>query len=542
MAIEATGEKLEGGRQASVPEETTAETADDSAAPGLAEMLVAAQQSMGNARTGQLARMLAGRARTSALARQTAPPDAGAPPAAGVPAAPTPAVAGADLPAAETFHTHPAFGPQDVIPGTAMAAPSPSATGGFEATYDPAGELLTIRMRCGVNFKDAITGSGASLTADPAAPNILGSLPPPGPRRTAFVRAHQWQGAEKTKFLTDLKSAVESAWSGQYEFHVNKPDWQWIGARVQVDIQARELGGTRAANDHLVMDSIKLPPAETLSQFGGGAVTGEGTQGSATDQTMTVSSNDVRGRTDNLLRDSVFFPNDSAALDATGTGTVNQFAARFNGAAAGTAGSRPANVTLEAHTSRAGTADHNQTLAQQRADAVRTQITSAGFTNVAIRVIDDIEATAGATGNAAQDRRVDLIADGGAAQVVAAHEFGHAFGLGDEYANDPGAGLGGTPQPSGTRADHDAQTKAMEAAGGQAQTGAVYENNDNIMSLGSVVQPQHYSTFHKALVTITAVNEWALGPKGAKPAPPAAAGGGVPDAGTPGGAPPPAGP
>ena len=106
-------------------------------------------------------------------------------------------------------------------------------------------------MRCGVNFKDALTGSGAGLTADPTVPNLLASVPPSGARRTAFIRAHQWQADEKATFLAGVKSSVEGAWSGQYEFHVNKPDWGWIGAKVSVDIQAHEQAGARAAADHL---------------------------------------------------------------------------------------------------------------------------------------------------------------------------------------------------------------------------------------------------------------------------------------------------
>jgi hypothetical protein len=166
---------------------------------------------------------------------------------------------------------------------------------------------------------------------------------------------------------------------------------------------------------------------------------------------------------------------------------------------------------LEAHTSKSGSDDYNLGLAQRRADAVRTQLTSQGFRNVATRVKDDIEGKAGATGDAAHDRRVDLIADGGAAQVVIAHEFGHAFGLGDEYTTSSG--------PVGSAAAHDDDVKTMQKASGLPQTGAIHENNANIMSDGTVVLPQHYATFHHALVDITAIAEWALGPKTAKPAP-----------------------
>ena len=104
---------------------------------------------------------------------------------------------------------------------------------------------------------------------------------------------------------------------------------------------------------------------------------------------------------------------------------------------------------------------------------------------------------------------MDLIADGGVAQVVIAHEFGHAFGLADEYTTKPGQ--------LGTPAGHDDDVKAMQKASGLPETGAIREDNGNIMSDGTFVLPQHYATFHHALVTITAVSEWALGPKTAKP-------------------------
>ena len=41
----------------------------------------------------------------------------------------------------------------------------------------------------------------------------------------------------------------------------------------------------------------------------------------------------------------------------------------------------------------------------------------------------------------------------------------------------------------------------------------------SIMAEGTLVLPQHYATFHHALVEITSISEWALGPKTAKPTP-----------------------
>jgi len=109
-----------------------------------------------------------------------------------------------------------------------------------------------------------------------------------------------------------------------------------------------------------------------------------------------------------------------------------------------------------------------------------------------------------------------MIPDGGQAQTVAVHEFGHAFGLDDEYGAEFGAGR----PAAGTPVDHDAATKKMTDASGTALPGAVVENNNNIMSVGGEVRAQHYSTFHEALRAVTGIEEWALGPKQARPAPP----------------------
>ena len=125
------------------------------------------------------------------------------------------------------------------------------------------------------------------------------------------------------------------------------------------------------------------------------------------------------------------------------------------------------------------------------------------------RVKDDIKGEEGANPiEDANDRRVDMIVDGGAAQILAAHEFGHAFGLDDEYAIDPGGFIVGhrrrtrAPPPTTTT-----QTKAMTDAIGHApRRGRSHENNADIMSLGNEVGAQHYSMFHAALCELTGID------------------------------------
>jgi hypothetical protein len=99
------------------------------------------------------------------------------------------------------------------------------------------------------------------------------------------------------------------------------------------------------------------------------------------------------------------------------------------------------------------------------------------------------------------------------------------LGLGDEYASTPkrdDAGnivhdpttheevsrglVTGTGGDVGTTASHNQLAKDMGLGG------SVHENNDNIMSLGSTILPQHYATFMLALHTVTGVNDWRVKP------------------------------
>ncbi|HET6547243.1 MAG TPA: hypothetical protein VFG79_02220, partial [Solirubrobacter sp.] len=116
-------------------------------------------------------------------------------------------------------------------------------------------------------------------------------------------------------------------------------------------------------------------------------------------------------------------------------------------------------------------------------------------------------------------------------QNTLAHEFGHAFGLGDEYAGTPLVQAGPGVPNVGQDATHDNLVKKMVDAGGTPLKGAVCEPTDSIMSVGDVVRPQHYATFHAALTQITQPQgPWALGPPTGRndPLPGAAAASGTP--------------
>ena len=452
-----------------------------------------------------------------------------------VPAVPgTTGDAAQDLAAADAFHASGIRGPQ--------AIQSSSGIGGFSATYNPSADTLTISIKGSVVFTDGIQvdGSGALVPGDPGLAGVIGRVPPPGPRRDAFLTAFQWTSAEETPFLTGLESAVEGAWGGRHEFHVNRSQWDWIGARVAVDIQVRKQEGSgRAADDHFSIKVVKTPPEGTGalnlqgSEQVNSQVAGDTNRTNAFDQEMTLGSQDILPSRNPLLATvPVFFQHDRDNVQATERQKIRDFGSQWQGAAPGTAGSRPASVELRATTTASGSDEYNLGLAQRRADAVKAELSADGFNNINTRVASTPLGEGPAAGSEDPTfRRVDMIPDGGESQTVAVHEFGHAFGLDDEYGAEFGAGR---PAP-GTPVGHDPATRAMTDATGGNLPGAVVENNNNIMSVGNVVRPQHYSTFHEALRAITGIEEWALGPKQARPGPT----GGTP---APGGSPGPGGP
>ena len=242
---------------------------------------------------------------------------------------------------------------------------------------------------------------------------------------------------------------MRTAWGGQFEFHVNRPQWQWIGARVVVDIQVRkqEAAG-RAADDHFSIKSVKTPPEgagpnELQGREGvNSQVAGDNDRTNAFDQNMTLSSQDILPSKNPLLATvPVFFEHDKSDIRPAERTKIRNFASKWQGAAPGTAGSRPASVELKAMTTASGSDVYNQGLAQRRADAVKAELAAAGFNSVNTRVAETpLGETPAAGSEDANFRRVDMIPDGGGAQTVAVHEFGHAFGLDDEYGAEFGAG------------------------------------------------------------------------------------------------------
>lgn len=409
----------------------------------------------------------------------TAPPAPTAAPAAGHHAGPIPA----DL---RAFLHHGTFGPQTLQP--------PTNIGGFDASYSPTTKLLKIKVNASIDFQNGLTLAGGTITANHTgltqAATDGNNLPVN--RRAGFVRQFTWNAAQKDGFTSTLEARVSAAWSRQHSFQCTKPQWEAVTAQVAAQVAVHK--GAAKPTDHLHIRPFKVPASGTYNI--GAAVT---PNGGANNNDLEMSSAHV-GRTPQsqaLLRRSVSFGSNSAALDGTATSTLGMFIADFQ--TNNVPKSNP--VQLIGHSSASGSAAHNSQLAQQRVDAVQAHLVSNGFTGVNQRVHTQNKGSTGATADPSF-QRVDLVVGSGQGQLVAAHEFGHVFGLKDEYAINAGGNITGTGNPTGTIVGHDAMAKAVGAPG------AIAENNDNIMSLGNNVQPQHYATFGWALQQVTGVPEW----------------------------------
>jgi hypothetical protein len=101
--------------------------------------------------------------------------------------------------------------------------------------------------------------------------------------------------------------------------------------------------------------------------------------------------------------------------------------------------------------------------------------------------------------NAEAFRRVEIVVGKGDLQNTVSHEFGHVFGLLDEYVTDASSPQG-TGTPAGTVVGHSGLSENIGAGRVQAERSA------NMMSLGNEVRAQHYGPFGWALGQLTSKN------------------------------------
>jgi outer membrane protein OmpA-like peptidoglycan-associated protein len=431
------------------------------------------------------------------------------------------------------FLAQPVYGPQDLA--HAISVGSGTGIGGFEATYIPGAAMLLIRVTGKVQFRDAVQGSPGSFTTQHSdLSNLvtwLNSLPPA--TATQVLPFFQWTDQSKQESLARFNARLAEAtsiWQGAgLSFQVNDPAWCDVTARPLFALQVGA-EGTAAAGEHLQVTIYKEPTAEERARLdallarnrtavpnGTGVgiranagsnlnsnapgATGNATDENALQNEMSLSSSDLtttddpreRGGDHNLKR-SILFRHGEHALTGTQATDLQSWITQF---ADGDTIAQNNAITLRGFASARGSADFNRDLVDRRIASVRTAIVGAGVAAARISTDNrgDAEAESAEVGRdaaaQANERRVEVRIGSGQRQNTVAHEFGHVFGLSDEYTE-------GSNTP-GQTAWHD---PTATAAG--VQGGAQHEQNDNIISQGNTVRPQHYATFAWALNQLTA--------------------------------------
>jgi outer membrane protein OmpA-like peptidoglycan-associated protein len=485
-----------------------------------AQNLLAIQQALGN-RTVQR------------LVQRQGPKDAGAP--AGAPPDPDAALP-EDL---RTFRTR---GPLPADAAGTTVAPS-TGMGGFNARYDPKSMFLTITLNIGMNFLDGMKITGNRVTATQntmddsaiAINRMLSRLR--GEKHTkALEKVREqwtWTGAGDpriTDWMATYRGNVMGAWSSASTgiiFQGSRPGWESQLAKVNLVVNTQNVTGAAPGTPvpgpqpvHSKADIYKTPDEDVF-----GANVDPGTAASGTDQKLELGSGQVVAQS-HLLTQAVFFANNSSTLSSRAKEKLKRWIISFQ-ATPGTTGN---SIAITGHANTVGEKteagrERNLNLSFDRAQAVETFLKTTSvegslLRNAETRINGIAGVGAGGAGEDAEWRRVDIVVGSGQGQNIAAHEFGHMLGLYDEYASTPkrdAAGnpitdaqgnqvtrglISGTGDDVGTKTGHDALATKMGLGG------SVNENNDNIMSLGSTIRPQHYATFMEALHTVTGVNDW----------------------------------
>lgn len=398
----------------------------------------------------------------------------------------------------------------------------PTPGGGFQARYDPVGMNMTVTMNVGMTFVDGMSMSGNRAVAGHAslnaAANQINALPRSA--RAAEVAKWKWAGDQEA-WMTGYKANVTGAWNSAgsgLQFQSSHAGWEAQLARINVVVNTQNatVAGPLPAGassipagagvTHCNATIYKTPDDNTDfgARGGGRDAGGQSLLELGSGQTVAHS---------HLLRQRVFFDRGSVLLNSAAEGELQNIIYSFQTPTGG-AGTT-IDITGHADTVGASTPAgeaRNQRISEQRAQAVAdylkaTRVGGNNLVNAAARVKTTIGSGSTGESGAASSRRVDIVMGGGAGQNQAAHEFGHMLGLQDEYASDPTGAQGkvfGTGQPVGTVHPQDARSTAAGLGN------SVYENNDNLMSLGSTIRSPQYVTFMEALRAVTGSSEWRL--------------------------------
>ena len=360
-----------------------------------------------------------------------------------------------------------------------------SGLGQFDVAFDPGAGKLNITLKVSYKFVNGSPGAVA-----------------PGFRPAEFA----WSPAEKADWKARYQKDVGAQWSTKHRFKSTRPHWTSMVVDTTVAV-------IEDADPHFILTVSKYPSDAEMVQS---SICPPGTSHDPTGAMCPANPPDASGVTPGY-GSGRFDVNDlrpEQKLDwSNPTVSVPFEKTRTALTTAGTATLAPVLVTLKsdpsAHAELVGRAssDHhigvspadgaiaNMDLARARSAAVQAALVAGGIP--AERILIRNQGEQGATSDPIWCR-VDVQLGTHEMQNPALHETGHMMGLGDEYPQT------GAPAGSPVAAGYDAMIKSQT---GQTITRA---SNQDAMSVGSTVQPWHYSSFLEALKAISRLSDWSL--------------------------------
>lgn len=389
----------------------------------------------------------------------------------------------------ETYIAGGKKGPQTYNPSTGN---KDNYYGGFDVEYEPTKGELLVKLKGAVMFLAgmSLSAAGRAQAIEPSAQTAAAAAAInrlPKAARAAEVAKWTWSSAggpdasDETDLLTGFKSSIEGAWKEKHPFHCTKNYWEDLGAVTKINVEVNKVASAagKGADQHMLVNTYKV----AKGFIGGHADVSRagGKTGSAFDNTMNITSEDVNERRDHLLDRGVKFEAGKSQLTAGGVARIWSLAKEMPNAAPGS--------TIAAAGLTVKVQGKDAAQRKERFDAVVEQFKQGGGVDASrLTMVEDGEGDAG-----------HITVGTGAAQTVAAHEAGHMFGLDDEYT-------GSGAYAPGKKTEH---TDIAAAAG---HTGAMHATSDAIMSGGKEVRPHHYVTFLDALKQVSGMPGWDYGP------------------------------
>lgn len=425
---------------------------------------------------------------------------------------------------------------------------------GFEASYLPASNRLNVTVRGKIRFADTLINTGGSYSSPNHFMNqggfipIMNALPPNV--QSQILPYFQWTDDQKQIHLIRFRENLEAArtlWQDTgRSFQVDETGWEDVTAAPNININITEGQATHqtfdfgfisitneASSDHVQVEIVKQPNASDVANItriitahnastgatvNSGMIQGvrsylgndPGSRGTAPEgfnNFMSLESDRSDNPDSKFYFSSVMFANNESQLSDTARTELDGFFSDpmilMDNA------NREVSIDLDGYASAAGTSAYNRTLVESRIASVEnyidahilnsrisTSVYTSNQSNDSDTSAEAELASSPATYDPADYRRVDIMVtrEGRGGQNVFAHELGHVFGLGDEYA-EVGSGYN---RPAGTAATHDQLARDAGISGG-----ALVADDNRMMSGGNEVGAAHYSTFANALNQLT---------------------------------------